>query len=139
MKIERINNQVHIPYSEVINNRSLEDYGVIVTGSKNPQADVKNMVSIREQAKEIKQYETLNVVALEKISVEADIKERAGQTEDGKEFSYFYIEVDDQPYRVPVSVLQQLKGLLEEKPETKFFKVNKDGEGMNTKYQVFEA
>ena len=43
---------------------------------------------------------------------------------------------EEEEYRVPKSVLKQLKEQLEVNPKLKFFKVNKTGEGMKTSYTV---
>jgi hypothetical protein len=55
---------------------------------------------------------------------------------DGKEFSIQVIEVDGEEYRVPVSVVKQLKEQLAENSGMTKFKVRKSGEGMNTSYTV---
>ena len=45
-----------------------------------------------------------------------------------------YVEVDSQKYRVPKTVLAQLKVILEKKPDCKFVSVGKSGSGFNTEY-----
>lgn len=55
---------------------------------------------------------------------------------DGKIFSYKYITVNETDYRVPNSVLDQMKSFLESKPNITKFKVIKKGSGLNTQYQV---
>lgn len=52
------------------------------------------------------------------------------------EFPYKYIEVNDERYKLPLSVLGSLKAILEENPNLKKFKVKKSGEGMDTRYVV---
>lgn len=52
------------------------------------------------------------------------------------EFPYNYIEVNNERYKVPASVLANLKAILEENPNLKKFKVKKSGEGMDTRYTV---
>jgi hypothetical protein len=45
--------------------------------------------------------------------------------------------VDDEKYRVPISVIQQLQVMIEDNPNLKKFKVKKTGEGKdNTRYTV---
>lgn len=46
------------------------------------------------------------------------------------------IVVDGEDYRMPTSVLKNLKAILVEKPELKEFKVSKSGEGLKTAYTV---
>ena len=52
------------------------------------------------------------------------------------EFPYKYIEVEGSRYKMPLSVLNDLKAILEENPNLKKFKVKKQGEGMDTTYTV---
>ncbi len=52
------------------------------------------------------------------------------------EFPFKYIEIEGEKYKVPISVLMNLKVILEENPNLKKFKVKKTGEGMDTKYTV---
>jgi len=47
-----------------------------------------------------------------------------------------FIVVKDEEYRVPPSVVTQLKAVIEAKPDLASFKVSKSGTGMGTKYQV---
>jgi len=99
------------------------------------------MATLKNFAKEYEPPKTKNITELEEVRTDVEIK-RTTKTkkimEDGKEieeeYSYFYIEVNDEQYRVPNSVLEQLKGLLEEKPDLEKVKVKKTGEGLNTKY-----
>jgi len=52
------------------------------------------------------------------------------------EFPYNYIVINNDRYKVPVSILASLKAIFEENPNLKKFKVKKSGEGMETKYTV---
>ena len=56
--------------------------------------------------------------------------------EEATEFPYKYVEIDNERYKMPVSVLASLKVILEENPNLKKFKVKKTGEGMDTRYTV---
>jgi len=53
---------------------------------------------------------------------------------EGEEVKQKVIVVEGEKYRVPVSVLNNLKVLLEDNKDLKFFKVKKTGEGMDTRY-----
>lgn len=99
-------------------------------------AKVNKMSTIREQVENYVPVETLNISELKKVSTEVDIQLKEGTTGEGKAFSYFYIIVDDKQYRVPNSVLKQVRGQLDAKPESTLFKVNKTGEGLKTEYTV---
>lgn len=52
------------------------------------------------------------------------------------EFPYKYFENNGKRYKMPSSVLATLKEILKSNPNLKQFKVNKTGQGMNTKYVV---
>jgi len=94
------------------------------------------MATIREAADKYEAPKTMNVADLDRVSTECDIKTETFNTTDGEEFEVDSIEVDGQKYRVPKSVIKQLKTLCAEKPDMTEFKVKKEGTGMNTSYQV---
>ena len=52
------------------------------------------------------------------------------------EFPYRYIEVNGERYKMPTSVLANLKAILAFNPNLKKFRVQKQGEGMDTRYFV---
>lgn len=89
------------------------------------------MTSIKEMAQNYSSSQILNVADLEVVDIAVDIFEEAEC-----EFPYSYIAIDGKKYRVPKSVLLDLKTLLEDNPELKKFRVKKTGEGMNTNYTV---
>ena len=94
------------------------------------------MTTIKQVAQETKELEkTKNIAELEKVSVDMEVfTEQRGEGD--KAFEIDLIKVEDQEYRVPKSVLRQLKTLIENKPEMTEFQVLKSGEGMETSYQV---
>ena len=94
------------------------------------------MSTIREQVNNYKVPETKNITDLKEVSTEMDLKFKEAETKEGKPFSYHYLVIDDEEYRVPNSVLKQLRGQLEAKPEATKFKVTKTGEGLKTEYSV---
>lgn len=77
-----------------------------------------------------------NIADLPKVSTSLIVEDREGTNEEGKTFSYKTIKVENQDYRVPVSVLKSLKAVLEDNPNLKEFKVKKIGTGMATSYQL---
>lgn len=89
------------------------------------------MTSLKETAQDYSSTQILNIADLEIVNVDLDVME---ETE--CEFPYKYIIVDGNKYRVPSSVLLNLKALLEDNPKMTKFKVKKTGEGMNTSYTV---
>lgn len=119
----------------------LTDYGF-----KNPIVDdigyikyVKGgnkMETIRESAKKFESKKTKVISDLKEVNTELNLIPKHGVKKDGVEFSYNVIVIDEVEYRVPDSVIEQLKTLIEEKPGMTMFKVKKKGEGLNTEYQV---
>ncbi len=93
------------------------------------------MPSIKESARTYEPPQTLNIADLERVSVDIDLKDAIGG-KPGEEFKYKFIVVADKEYRVPGTVIGQLKAILETLPDTKNFNVSKTGEGRATKYQV---
>jgi len=94
------------------------------------------MTSIAEEAKEYEPATTANIADLEKVSTASQIETRVFKEGTDDEFKIKVISIDGKDYRVPFVVLSNLKAILEEKKDLKFFKVKKDGTGMNTRYTV---
>ena len=132
------------PYklSQFKKNKKLNSYGFLnPLETSQARINVKGagqkMVSIREQAKEYKVSETLNIVDLDSVNTEMDLLTKDITNEDPEKcFSYDYIVVDEIEYRVPKTVIKQLKAQLEAKPESVSFKVTKSGKGLGTEYSV---
>ena len=93
--------------------------------------EVKQMASLKEEAKGYEPKHTLNIADLDVVSVDVEI-----QSENDVEFPYKYVEIDGQRYRVPASVIASLSALLEDNPNLTKVKVKKSGEGMKTNYTV---
>lgn len=94
------------------------------------------MAKLLEAAKEYEAPTTKNIADLKEVDVNLELKDRTGKDKDGNEFKYKVIVVDNEDYRVPGSVLGNLKAVLEKKPDLKKFAVSKQGTGMNTRYTV---
>jgi hypothetical protein len=94
------------------------------------------MTTIRDMAKVYVEKKTKNIADLPSVSTELDMREETFTDKEDKEFTISVTTINGEDYRVPDSVLGQLKGILEVKPHLKNFKVKKTGEGMATKYQV---
>ena len=96
------------------------------------------MGSLRDEAKAYEPPKTLNIADLEAVSLDQPIEGREGIKKDGTTFKYKVMVIDGEDYRVPNSVLNTLKTLIEEKSKLKTIKVVKKGEGLNTEYTVIE-
>ena len=103
------------------------------------------MTKLIDEANAYEQKQTRNISDLDEVSVELEVKddsftfkERDKETgnENEKTVNQKVIVVDGEKYRVPVSVLMQLKAHLEDNPNLKKFKVKKTGEGLKTEYVV---
>lgn len=93
--------------------------------------------SIRTAAKTYVPKSAKNISELKSVDVDAALMlEQGTNAESGEDYSYNYIEVNGEKYRVPDSVLSNLKAILEKKPTLKTFCVSKTGEGRLTKYSV---
>ncbi len=98
------------------------------------------MVTLKDAAENYEPKRTANIADLDKFNVSESIEEREGKDKDGKYFSYNVLVRDGDEYRVPNTVLETIKGILDaaakHDKEVNTFSVEKKGEGMNTKYQV---
>jgi len=77
-----------------------------------------------------------NIADLPKVSTDLVVEDREGTNEKGDTFKYQVIIVDEQEYRVPASVLKNLKAILDDNKNLKTFKVKKSGQRMDTQYTV---
>jgi len=94
------------------------------------------MATLKKEAEEYKSQKVKNIADLESVPVELEVTEETFADEDGKDFTIKVVEIDNEKYRVPVSVLKQLKVVMEDNPDLKKFKVKRTGTGMNTEYIV---
>jgi len=89
------------------------------------------MKTIKSEAQEYEPKHTNNIADLEKVSIDLEMK-----NEEDVEYPYKYVEIDGNRFRVPVSVLGDLKAVLKANPTLKYFKVTKVGEGKKTQYTL---
>ena len=100
------------------------------------------MTTLRESAKAYEPPQTRNVTELEALSLDVPIVLRKGKKKatsenpQGEEYEYHVAVVLGEDYRVPDSVLNQIKTIMESKPNLKTVKVVKKGSGLNTVYTV---
>lgn len=94
------------------------------------------MGSLKEEAKAYVPPQTLNIAELDRIPVDVELKDGDGMNKQGEKFTYKFIVVDGSEYRVPNSVIGGLKAVLAKLPKTKFVGVIKQGQELNTRYQV---
>ena len=90
------------------------------------------MGTLKEEAKKYEnKAKVKNISELQSIDTDIQV-----MYDEQAEFPYSYIELNGERYKVPTSVLGNLKVILEENPDLKKFKVRKSGEGMETRYTV---
>ncbi len=99
------------------------------------------MVKIEEFVKTYESKTTKNISELTEVLTNLDLQDDEFEFTDKegneKTVKQKVIVVNDEKYRVPISVIQQLKVMIEDNPAIKKFKVKKTGEGKdNTRYTV---
>ena len=92
--------------------------------------------TIREAAKTYVPKSAKNITELDKIDANLLIQIEVGEDSQGEAYSFNYIEINGDKYRVPDSVLKDLQSILKKKPDLKTFSVSKSGEGRQTRYTV---
>ena len=95
------------------------------------------MATLKEAAKEYTPGKTKNIADLEAVSVSQEIKRELRKNNEGEAYNVSFIVVEGEEYRVPNSVLEQLQTIMNNK-EMKTFKVDKKGDGLNTRYTVIQ-
>jgi hypothetical protein len=93
-------------------------------------------MDLKEAANKFEPKTTKNIADLEIVRTDYPIQDREGLDQDGKIFKYKVVLVGNEEYRVPNSVLADIKSILAAKPNLKTIKVIKKGTGLNTKYSV---
>ncbi|MDD4110191.1 MAG: hypothetical protein PHS54_01405 [Clostridia bacterium] len=94
------------------------------------------MASLKDEARAYEPKQTLNIADLDKVDLSFQVENRTGTDKDDKEFSYKAMVVNGIEYRIPNTVLEKIKEMLDLKPDLKFVKVEKSGSGLNTRYAV---
>jgi hypothetical protein len=92
--------------------------------------------TLRDEAKEYEPQKTKNIADLEAVSLDMKTEDREGKNRDGEPFKYKVIVVNGVEYRVPSSVLGDIRAIMSAKPTLKTVKVIKKGTGMGTEYTV---
>lgn len=106
------------------------------------------MTSLMEEAEKYEPAEDFqrwkNIADLDEVDVTEDLgfvteeheKKDSEGNSTGKKFKVRLITVDGEKYRVPITVMNQLKAHKEENQDLKKIKVKKSGTGLNTEYTV---
>ena len=98
------------------------------------------MASLKDEAMAYEPKMTHNIAELERVSIDINVEDDEYEVEDKegnlKTIKQKVTTIDGIKYRVPNSVLNQLKILLQDNPNIKYIKVKKTGQGLNTDYTV---
>lgn len=99
------------------------------------------MAKLKDEAMAYKpQQMTKNIAELEYVSTDIDIEDDSFETDgdngEKKVIKQKVAIINNERYRVPNSVLKDLKVILEDNPDMKYFKVKKSGSGLSTEYTV---
>jgi len=98
------------------------------------------MAKLKDEAMAYEPKLTHNIAELESVSVDLETEDDEFETEDKdgkpKVVKQKIVIINDKRYRVPNSVLNQLKILIEDNPKLQYFKVKRTGQGLNTDYTV---
>lgn len=94
------------------------------------------MSTLREEAIAYQPQQTLNIADLDKVPVDVEMFSKTGKNKDNEPFTYKYFVLNEQEYRVPSSVIEEIQTIVKLKPDTQFIKVKKSGSGLSTRYKV---
>ena len=100
--------------------------------------------TLKETAQEYTPKRTLNVTDLDRVDLSFPMEDRTGKKtvkdNEGNDieesFNYKVIVINEQEYRVPATVLEEIQKIIKLKPEAKYVKATSTGSGLNTKYAV---
>ena len=96
------------------------------------------MSSLKEEALTYEPERSVkNISDLEKVDIKTEVHTAHEKNKEGEAYSFKYIEVNGNVYRVPLIVLGQMKGILQKMPHVEYVTVVKSGTGkMSTTYQT---
>jgi hypothetical protein len=95
------------------------------------------MGTLREEAQAYEPQQTKNIADLQVVSLDdLNLQDGTGTDEKGEAFEYKFVTVGSVQYRVPPSVLGEIKKILKLKPEVAKVKVVRKGTGLSTRYEV---
>lgn len=94
-------------------------------------------MNIGDEARKYEAPKKLVISDLDEFPVNIDVLDGDGINENTNEaYSYKYIKVGNNSYRIPGPVLEQIAEILKLKPSVTRFKTTKTGSGMGTRYKT---
>lgn len=94
------------------------------------------MGNFKSEAEQYEPKTQKNIAELNSVEISNAVITEDRIASNGDAYTTRYVVINKEEYRVPESVLGQLKEVLKNKPALKTFKVTRTGQGLNTKYQV---
>jgi len=94
------------------------------------------MATLKEEAMAYEPPQTLNIADLDYFPVDIEVFDGEGKDKEGSVFKYKYAKIEGKEYRIAGSILGGIKAIIQKMPNTKQVSVIKQGQGMNTRYQV---
>ena len=94
------------------------------------------MATLKEFAMSYESKKTKNISELNEVPIDLSIKGDFFTDNKGEDIPYNYVELNGERYRIPNSVIADLKQILVSKPTCTKVKVSKTGSGLGTKYTV---
>lgn len=92
--------------------------------------------TLKDESQAHEPKKTLNIADLDRVDLSWPMSDKTGTDDKGVDFGYKVMSVNGLDYRVPNTVLEKIKDMLELKPDMKFVKVEKTGSGLATRYTV---
>jgi len=93
-------------------------------------------MKLSEEAQAYEPQRIKNICELDSVPIDTEIEKETKTGKDNEEYTQFVTTIDGVKYRIPISVLGGIKGLMKKMPSVKQISVLKQGEGMETTYQV---
>ena len=95
------------------------------------------MVSIKETAQAYEPSTMKNISDLDMVSTDLDVQEETKENAQGESYLVRFVVINDEQYRMPFTVIKDLKAILEKKPDLKSFCVSRTGTTKeDTRYQT---
>jgi hypothetical protein len=98
----------------------------------------EDMATIKQEAENYVVKVTKTVADLPKLSIDLEVFEGSDEDKDGKPYSYKYVELNGEKFRMPSTVLSAIQENLKENKNLKEVKVKKKGTGLSTEYTVIQ-
>ena len=92
--------------------------------------------TLKQEAQAYESQRVGNISELPSVSTDLVVEDKTGVDKNGEAYNYKVVLENGKEYRVPASVLRDLKSMLEESPNLKRFRVKKSGVGLDTEYMI---